>query len=61
MTSPKRLLLVEDDPAIRFALRDYLETAGYLVTEAASCEQAERWAARLRFIEGQNEVREVWE
>lgn len=42
MTSPKRLLLVEDDPAIRFALRDYLDTAGYLVTEAGSCEQAER-------------------
>ena len=42
MTSSKRLLLVEDDPAIRFALRDFLEDAGYGVTEVDSCAGAEK-------------------
>jgi DNA-binding NtrC family response regulator len=43
-----RILLIEDDPAIRFALRDYLETAGYTVTEADSCTAGERAFERER-------------
>ena len=42
MTGLKPLLLVEDDPAIRFALRDFLEATGYVVFESDSCAAAER-------------------
>ncbi|MCC6316742.1 MAG: sigma-54-dependent Fis family transcriptional regulator [Gemmatimonadaceae bacterium] len=48
MNSTRRLLLVEDDPAIRFALRDFLGTNGYAVTEAATCADAERAFERER-------------
>ena len=41
MTEPKKLLLVEDDASIRFALRDYLESAGFRVTETDSVAGAE--------------------
>jgi len=33
---------------------------GYVI-DVPSREEAERWAQRLRFIAGENEVREVWE
>jgi len=36
-----RLLVVDDDPAVRFALRDFLEQGGYEVDEAATCAEAE--------------------
>ncbi len=36
-----RLLVVDDDAAVRFALRDFLEQSGYEVEEAASCAEAE--------------------
>lgn len=45
---PKRLLLVEDDPAIRFALRDYLERNGFSVTEAETVVAAEQVFERER-------------
>lgn len=35
-----RVLLVDDDPAIRFSVGDFLETRGYGVEEAASLEEA---------------------
>lgn len=37
-----RLLLAEDDGGIRFALREFLSTAGYDVSEAESCDGALR-------------------
>ncbi|MEO5617806.1 MAG: sigma-54 dependent transcriptional regulator, partial [Candidatus Eisenbacteria bacterium] len=37
-----RLLLVEDDGGIRFAMREYLSSAGYDVSEAESCDGALR-------------------
>ena len=38
--SKKRILVVDDEAGVRFGLRDYLETHGYEVLEAASCHQA---------------------
>jgi DNA-binding NtrC family response regulator len=37
----RRVLLVDDDVAIRFGVRDYLESHGYEVVEATSCKEAE--------------------
>lgn len=37
-----RILIVDDDPAIRFGLRDFLETRGYRVDEAATALEAEQ-------------------
>jgi DNA-binding NtrC family response regulator len=34
------VLLVEDEPTIRFAVRDFLETHGYAVQEAQNCQEA---------------------
>ncbi|HEY8120426.1 MAG TPA: YciI family protein [Myxococcota bacterium] len=34
---------------------------GAYLIEVGSREDAERWAQRLRFIAGENEVRELWE
>ncbi len=36
-----RILIVDDDPAIRFGLRDFLETRGYRVDEAGTAADAE--------------------
>src|SRR5664279_123954 len=36
-----RILLVDDDPLVRFAVRDFLESHGMQVTEAESVQQAE--------------------
>lgn len=36
----KRVLLIDDEPAVRFGQRDFLETHGYEVHEAESCQQA---------------------
>ncbi|MBK8247742.1 MAG: sigma-54-dependent Fis family transcriptional regulator [Gemmatimonadetes bacterium] len=47
MTTP-RLLLIEDDPVIRFAVRDFMEANGYSVTEAASAGEGERIFERER-------------
>jgi len=38
--SAPRILLVDDEPAIRFALRDFLETRGFAVGEAGDCQAA---------------------
>jgi DNA-binding NtrC family response regulator len=38
--SGKRILLIDDEPAVRFGLRDFLETHGFEVHEAESCQQA---------------------
>ena len=35
-----RVLIVEDEPVVRFGMRDFLESRGYDVEEAASLEQA---------------------
>ena len=40
MAKPK-VLVVDDDPAIRFAVRDFLELNGYEVDSAETCAQAE--------------------
>ncbi len=36
----KRLLIVDDEPSVRFGLRSYLETEGFEVCEAGSCKEA---------------------
>jgi DNA-binding NtrC family response regulator len=36
-----KILLVDDEPAIRFALRDFLETKGYDVEQAETCQAAQ--------------------
>jgi DNA-binding NtrC family response regulator len=36
-----RVLLVDDEAEIRFCIRDYLESRGYEVMEAESCQQAQ--------------------
>jgi DNA-binding NtrC family response regulator len=36
-----RILVVDDEPSIRFALRDFLEAKGWLVEEAESCRAAQ--------------------
>jgi DNA-binding NtrC family response regulator len=36
-----RILVVDDEPAVRFALRDFLELHGYGVEEAGTCAEAE--------------------
>jgi DNA-binding response OmpR family regulator len=60
-TRKNRVLLVEDEAAIRFAMRDFLEASGYRIQEAPSCAAAhERLRAfrpdalilDLRFPEG---------
>jgi DNA-binding NtrC family response regulator len=35
------ILIVDDEPAVRFGIRDYLENRGYLVREADSCREAQ--------------------
>jgi DNA-binding NtrC family response regulator len=35
----KRILLIDDEPAVRFGLRDFLESHGYEVHEAENCQQ----------------------
>jgi DNA-binding NtrC family response regulator len=47
VTTP-RLLLIEDDPVIRFAVRDFMEANGYAVSEAASAAEGERIFERER-------------
>ena len=42
MTLPHRLLIVDDEEAILFAMGDFLVRSGYLVDRASSREQAER-------------------
>lgn len=37
-----RILIVDDEPAVRFGIRDFLEFQGYEVEEAESCEAARR-------------------
>ena len=40
--SRHRVLIVDDDPAVRFGLKDFLETRGYRVDEADSAKGAEQ-------------------
>jgi DNA-binding NtrC family response regulator len=43
----KRILVIDDEPAVRFGLRDFLEAHGYAVDEAESCRQGlEAFVAR---------------
>lgn len=42
-----RILLVDDDPAIRFSVGDFLETRGYEVDQAGSLEEA-----RVQLVQG---------
>ena len=47
MTTP-RLLLIEDDPVIRFAVRDFMEANGFAVSEAGTAADGERIFDRER-------------
>ncbi len=40
--TPARVLLVDDEPGVRFGVRDYLEFHGFRVDEAQDCRGAER-------------------
>jgi CheY-like chemotaxis protein len=43
-TGPRRVLVVDDEPLVRWTLRRTLEEQGFDVTEATSCEEAgQRW------------------
>jgi DNA-binding NtrC family response regulator len=42
MSATNRILVVDDEEGIRFALRDFLEASGFAVDEAASCAEAEK-------------------
>ena len=35
-----RILIVDDEPAVRFGIRDFLELQGYEVDEAETCQDA---------------------
>jgi DNA-binding NtrC family response regulator len=39
--SRSTVLIVDDEAAVRFAMRDFLETHGYVVEEAQTCQQAQ--------------------
>ncbi len=39
---PARVLLVDDEPGVRFGVRDFLELHGFCVDEAQDCRSAER-------------------
>ena len=39
--APRRVLLVDDEPAVRFAVCDFLRGRGFAVEEAETCRQAE--------------------
>jgi len=41
VTEPRRLLIIDDEPAIRFALSDYFRECGWVVDAAAEKEEAE--------------------
>ena len=43
---PARVLVVDDDPALRKLLRDYLSVSGFKVDEADGGEQMRRGGAR---------------
>ena len=49
------------DAAGAICAQDGASLGGGTVIDAHSREEAERWAQRLRFIAGENEIREVWE
>ena len=40
MVARNRILIVEDEPAVRFGIRDFLELQGYEVDEAETCQDA---------------------
>ena len=42
MNEPNRILIVDDEDGIRFALRDFLESSGFSVEEAGSCADGEK-------------------
>jgi len=46
--SRDRIMVVEDEPIVRFGIRDYLESRGFDVDEAASLEQARAVYQRTR-------------
>jgi len=49
METKTAILVVEDEPKIRIALRDFLDFHGFAVTEAADGLEAERQAVKRRF------------
>src|SRR5215475_3063775 len=43
-----RILIIDDEPAVRFGIRDFLELHGYEVEEAESCRDARHIFSTLR-------------
>ena len=40
LVAKNRILIVEDEPAVRFGIRDFLELQGYEIDEAETCQDA---------------------
>lgn len=49
MTETARILIIDDDPAVRAILRACYGDAGYEVEEAGTVEEARQWLAERRF------------
>ncbi len=45
---PPRILIVDDEPSVRFGMRDFLESTGYEVEEADSVQRAREALRTLR-------------
>ncbi len=50
MTAPPRILVVDDDPEIRKLLARYVESQGFRVLLAASCQELHDSWRRIRSI-----------
>jgi DNA-binding NtrC family response regulator len=46
--SKNRILVIDDEPGVRFGIRNYLELQGYQIEEAESCHDAQRIFRTLR-------------
>lgn len=46
---PPRILIIDDEEPIRFAVREYFERSGYIVDSAQEAEEAEALLAHVRY------------
>jgi DNA-binding response OmpR family regulator len=50
-----QILIVDDEPGIRFGVREFLQANGYEVLEAANCQEAENvfrlWSPDLALLD----------
>ena len=55
-----RILIVDDEPGIRFGVRDFLESEGFEADEADSVATAERAVREVCQAQGTNQPRLEW-